>query len=63
MIMKHAETSKGLLWSCKEFVDGQDFTLAVKASVAPEFRLFLAEHVAVAILRFLIPRRRANVVL
>ena len=23
MIMKHAETSKGLLWSCKEYVDGQ----------------------------------------
>ena len=38
MIMKHAEASKGLLWSCKEFVDGQDFTLVVKASADPEFR-------------------------
>ena len=26
MIMKHAEASKGLLWSCKEYEDGQDFT-------------------------------------
>ena len=32
-----------------------------KASAAPEFRL--AEHVADASLRLLIPRRRANVVL
>ena len=40
MIMKHAVTSKGLLWFCKEYVDGQDFSLVVKASAAPEFRLF-----------------------
>ena len=25
MIMKHAVTSKGLLWFCKEYVDGQNF--------------------------------------
>ena len=38
MIMKHAEASKGLLWSCKEHMDGQDFTEVVKTSAAPEFR-------------------------
>ena len=38
MIMKHAVTNKGLQWSCKEYVDGQDFSLVVKATAAQEFR-------------------------
>ena len=31
MIMKHAVTSKGLQSSSKEYMDGQDFSLVVKA--------------------------------
>ena len=38
LIMKHAVTSRGLQWSCKKYVDGQDFSMVVKATDASEFR-------------------------
>ena len=57
MIMKHAVTSKGLLWSCKEYVDGQDFSLVGQSKCCSRVSFVPGRSMwPVASLRLLIPR-------